>query len=76
MFYVDVYQPPVYIQPEIVYEQPIYIQPEIVYEQPIYIRPVTSYPTVEIQQRIRTPSGTIIIDKRRERFFIESYENY
>lgn len=64
MIYIDVYQPPIYIQPEIFYEEPIYIQP------------IPAYPTVEIYQRIQTPTGTIIIDRRRERFFIEPDMNY
>lgn len=71
MMYIDI-APPVYYQyqPEIVIEQPIYYEPVPIYIQPPYI---PSYPTVEYQQRIQTPSGTIILDRSRERFYVEPY---
>ena len=70
MFYIDI-PPPVYYQyqPEIVIEQyepyPIYIQP-----QPVYI---PAYPTVEMRQTILSSSGTIILDRSRDRFYLENY---
>lgn len=65
MFYIDIPPPVYYFQPEIVIEQ--YYEP---YIQPQYILP---YPTVEYQKMFRTPSGTIILDRSRDRFYLENY---
>ena len=66
MFYIDIPPPVYYIEQPVYYEPyPIYISP-----QPVYL---PGYKTFEYQQTIQTPSGTIILDRSRDRFYLENY---